>query len=52
MSKCKDISTMYTRRKNKTDGRRGWVGWKSEKEISISPAEYGMYISRKRGQKR
>ena len=52
MSKCKDIYTMYTRRKNKNDGRRGWVGWQSEKEISISPSEYGMYISRKRGQKR
>lgn len=51
MRQGKDISTMYTRRKNKTDGRRGWVGWQSENEISISPAEYGMYISRKRGGK-
>ena len=49
-----DISTMYTKDQNKKSGRRGWVGWKSEKETSISPADYGSYIldKRKRGKKK
>lgn len=33
MSK-KDISTMYTKELNKKTGRKGWVGWKTEKEIT------------------
>lgn len=50
----KDISTMYTKDENKRSGRRGYLGWKSEKEISISPAYYGSYIlqKRKRGKRK
>lgn len=53
MSK-KDISTMYTKELNKKTGRRGYVGWKSEKENSITPSEYGSYIlqNRKRDRKK
>ena len=47
MSK-KDISTMYTKELNKKTGRKGWVGWKTEKETNISPAEYGGYILQNR----
>lgn len=39
-----DISTMYTKDKNKKSGRRGYGNWKGEKENSISPASYGDYI--------
>lgn len=31
----KDISTMYTKDLNKKAGRKGWIGWQSEKETSI-----------------
>lgn len=53
MSK-KDISTMYTRSLNQRTGRKGYVGWKREKENNITPAEYGGYIlqNRKRGKKK
>ena len=49
-----DISTMYTKEQNQKSGRRGWVGWKDNKEQNISPADYGNYIlqHRKRGKKR
>lgn len=47
MSK-KDISTMYTKELNKKTGRKGWVGWKTEKETNISPSEYGGYILQNR----
>lgn len=43
-----DISTMYTKELNKQSGRKGWIGWKSEKETSIEPAKYGEYILRHR----
>lgn len=39
-----DISTMYTKSKNLKAGRKGYVGWKTEKETAISPAAYGDYI--------
>lgn len=49
-----DISTMHTKEENKRSGRRGHVGWQSEKETSIPPAYYGSYIlqKRKRGKKK
>ena len=49
-----DISTMYTKSKNLKAGRKGYVGWKTEKETAKSPAAYGDYIlqHRKRGKKR
>lgn len=42
-----DISTPYTKMKNKKDGRRGYFLWKKEKE-TISPKEYGMFLSERR----
>ena len=49
-----DISTMYTKDENKKAGRRGYCGWKSEKETVISPSYYGSYVlqKRKRGRKK
>ena len=49
-----DISTMYTKSKNLKAGRKGYVGWKTEKETAISPAAYSDYIlqHKKRGNKR
>lgn len=49
-----NISTMYTKSQNLKAGRRGYAGWKSEKENSITPSEYGSYIlqNRKRGKKK
>ena len=46
-----DISTMYTKDKNIKSGRKGYFGWKDEKEKSIRPCDYGDYIlqRRKRG---
>lgn len=49
-----NISTMYTKDKNKKAGRKGYANWKTEKETVISPVAYGDYIlqHRKRGKKR
>lgn len=47
----KDITTEYTKTKNKEDGRRGYGGWKYEKESIISPKDYGMFLQRKKGRK-
>ena len=48
-----DISTMYTKDKNTKSGRKGYFGWKDEKETAIRPCYYGDYIlqRRKRGKK-
>lgn len=43
-----DISTMYTREQNKVAGRKGYYNFKKEKEIVISPKEYGMFKERRR----
>ena len=47
MSKGKDISTQFTKMKNKEQGRRGYVFWKREKDTVISPKEYGQFLKRK-----
>lgn len=49
-----DISTMYTKDRNKKAGRRGYSLWKNEKCTAIAPAAYGDYIlqHRKRGKKK
>ena len=49
-----DISTMYTKNENQKTGRKGYYMWKREKEMSISPSDYGGYIlqHRKRGKKK
>lgn len=39
----KDISTMYTKQKNKKAGRKGYGNWKREKEDVISPKKYGQF---------
>ena len=39
-----DISTQYTKDRNIKSGRRGYSGWKREKETAISPAAYGDYL--------
>lgn len=43
-----NISTMYTKSQNLKAGRKGYTGWKTEKETVISPAAYGDYILQKR----
>ena len=43
----KDISTQYTKTRNKEQGRRGYGMWKSEKDTVISPKDYGMFQQRK-----
>lgn len=43
-----DISSVYTRDKNKKAGRRGYCGWKREKEDAIRPCDYGDYILQRR----
>lgn len=40
----KDISTEYTKEKNKKCGRKGYCNFKSEKETIISPKDYGMFL--------
>lgn len=44
-----DIFSKYTDNRNKTAGRRGYYGWKKEKDTDISPKEYGIFLQRKRG---
>lgn len=44
-----DISTKYTDDRNKNAGRRGYYGWKKEKDTVISPKNYGMFLQKKRG---
>ena len=44
----KDISTMYTKELNITCGRKGYFMFKREKEIIISPKEYGMFIKKRK----
>lgn len=44
----KDISTQYTKIRNKEQGRRGYYRWKREKDTNISPKDYGMFLQRKR----
>lgn len=45
----KDISTEYTRERNKTMGRKGYAMWKSEKCTVIRPKDYGMFLQGRRG---
>lgn len=45
----KDISTEYTRERNKTMGRKGYGMWKSEKCTVISPKDYGMFLQGRKG---
>lgn len=40
----KDISTQYTKTRNKEKGRRGYGMWKSEKDTVILPKSYVMFL--------
>jgi hypothetical protein len=44
----KDISTAYTKEKNKNCGRTGYCGFKREKVTNISPRDYGMFLQGKK----
>lgn len=44
----KDISTPFTKEKNKKCGRTCYYNWKREKETAISPRDYGMFLLSKR----
>lgn len=43
-----DISTEYTKAKNKEEGRRGYGLWKREKITDISPKNYGEFLQKKK----
>lgn len=47
----KDISTQYTKEQNDKCGRKGYCGFKREKETVISPKEYGMFLQKRRYKK-
>ena len=47
----KDIPTEYTKEKNERCGRKGYCGFKREKETVISPKEYGMFLQNRRSRK-
>lgn len=42
-----DISTQFTKTKNREQGRHGYGLWKREKDTVISPKDYGMFKQRK-----
>lgn len=44
----KDISTAYTKDRNKTCGRTGYHAFKREKVTAISPKDYGMFLQKKK----
>lgn len=48
MKKVKDISTMYTRKRNKECGRTGYFRAFDEKETIIPPKHYGEFLQQKR----
>lgn len=47
-----DISTMYTKAQNLKTGRKGYFGWKAEKETAIRVSDYGDFILQRRRRKR
>lgn len=44
----KDISTQYTKSRNKECGRNGYCAAHREKCTVICPSDYGMFLQRKR----
>lgn len=42
----KDISTIFTKEKNERCGRKGYFGFKREKETVITPKDYGMFLQK------
>lgn len=51
MSKGKDISTIYTKEQNEKYGRKGYLGFKREKEVVITPKDYGMFLQKRKCKK-
>ena len=47
-----DISTQYTKERNKKCGRNGYYAAHKEKVNIISPLEYGMFIEGKKRKRR
>lgn len=47
----KDISTQYTKERNKKCGRNGYVMAHREKETNICPSEYGMFLENRKKKK-
>lgn len=47
----KGISTIYTKEKNKNCGRKGYGAYNREKIKDITPAEYGMFLQKRKGRK-
>ena len=47
-----DISSEFTKLKNKQDGRKGYYAWKREKISEISPKDYGIFIQKKKSKKK
>ena len=47
----KDISTPYTKEKNKKCGRNGYCMAHREKESSIRPSEYGAFLLNRKKKK-
>ena len=45
----KDIRTEYTKEQNLKNGRSGYAFSDREKVNNISPAQYGMFLSKKKG---
>lgn len=43
-----DISTMFTRERNKAQGRKGCAFWKREKQVVISPKNYSEFKNRRK----
>lgn len=47
-----DVTTMYTKEQNKIDGRNGYLMAHKEKVTRITPKEYGMFISKRRKERK
>lgn len=42
----RDISTLFTKQKNRECGRMGYCRFKEEKITTISPRDYGMFLQK------
>lgn len=51
MQMSKDISTIFTKEKNERCGRKGYFGFKREKETVITPKDYGMFLQKRKYKK-
>ena len=47
----KDISTQYTKERNKKCGRNGYYAAHREKETIICPSEYGIFLANNKKRK-